>query len=275
MESIDSYPDGTGNPVEKLIGALEEVKDGKQVATMMKSAELQESFFEKLMGGGGETPVRNTFNNPTPQVLSEDNLNSEVDDNIQPQEHALSDNLSNQLPYFEATPMVMSPSVEDDMMDLQNFNHYSPDNMKEELKVEEEYKKPATHQTEESKNGKKEDGFKFFEQNLRQQRLITVRQKLLQEQRDTSKLVEIANQTCKQEIEKLRGLLALLNPRDSTISRISSTSAQKKGDGPEEEKKSMPKKWSSVSSEALADTAEMDPKKKEAIGYLKKMIPKI
>jgi hypothetical protein len=37
----------------------------------------------------------------------------------------------------------------------------------------------------------------------------------------------------------------------------------------------MPKKWSSVSSEALADTAEMDPKKKEAIGYLKKMIPKI
>jgi hypothetical protein len=40
MESIDSYPDGTGNPVEKLIGALEEVKDGKQVATMMKSAEL-------------------------------------------------------------------------------------------------------------------------------------------------------------------------------------------------------------------------------------------
>jgi hypothetical protein len=64
--------------------------------------------------------------------------------------------------------MVMSPSVEDDMMDLQNFNHYSPDNIKEELKVEEEYKKPATHQTEESKNGKKEDGFKFFEQNLRQ-----------------------------------------------------------------------------------------------------------
>jgi len=36
------------------------------------------------MGGGGETPVRNTINNPTPQVLSEDNLNSKVDDNIQP-----------------------------------------------------------------------------------------------------------------------------------------------------------------------------------------------
>jgi hypothetical protein len=37
----------------------------------------------------------------------------------------------------------------------------------------------------------------------------------------------------------------------------------------------MAKKWSSVSSEVQADTIEMDSKKKEAIGYLKKMIPKI
>jgi hypothetical protein len=87
--------------------------------------------------------------------------------------------------------------------------------------------------------------------------------------------VEIANQTCNREINKLRGLLALLNPRDSTISRISSTSGVKKGDGPEEEKKSMPKLSSNSYSEFLADTTEMDSKRKEAIGYLKKMIPKI
>jgi hypothetical protein len=40
MESKDSYADGTGNPVETLIGAFDEVKDEKKVTTMMKSAEL-------------------------------------------------------------------------------------------------------------------------------------------------------------------------------------------------------------------------------------------
>jgi len=54
----------------------------------------------------------------------------------------------------------MYQSVEDDMMDLQNFNNYSPDSVKEELKVEEETKKPATRQAEEAKNDKYEDGSK-------------------------------------------------------------------------------------------------------------------
>jgi hypothetical protein len=54
----------------------------------------------------------------------------------------------------------MYPSVEDDVMNLQNSNNLSPDSVKEELKVEEETKKPATRQAEEAKNDKYDNGSK-------------------------------------------------------------------------------------------------------------------
>ena len=72
----------------------------------------------------------------------------------------------------------------------------------------------------------------------------------------------------------MRELLSLLN-RDSNISAVSSLSAKKKADGPEEEMKSMPMLSSNLSSDILADQIELDSKRNEAIKYLKKMIQKI
>ena len=56
------------------------------------------------MGGGGETLVRNTINNPRPQFVREDNIGFKMAEDIQGYYDGLSD-IPN--PYMEVRPTVI------------------------------------------------------------------------------------------------------------------------------------------------------------------------